>query len=164
MRSSADAGFTPELYSDWRQMLDRLSPALVAVDGPFDKHAEMAAYALERGIHVVCEKPIALTLTDLDRIMAAQKRSGCRIISMVGLRYQADFQYALQLVRAGAVGKVKMVRAQKSYRLGTRSGNYPAQRELRRHDPVGRKPRDRLDHGICRKRFPAGLCHTDSRR
>ena len=80
VRSSADAGFTPELYSDWRQMLDGLSPGLVAVDGPFDKHAEMAAYALERGIHVFCEKPIALTLTDLDRIMAAQKRSGCRII------------------------------------------------------------------------------------
>ncbi len=124
VRSSADAGFTPELYSDWRQMLDRLSPGLVAVDGPFDRHAEMAAYALERGIHVFCEKPIALTLTDLDRIMAAQKRSGCRIISMVGLRYQADFQYALQLVRAGAVGKVKMVRAQKSYRLGTRPEYY----------------------------------------
>ena len=65
-----------------------------------------------------------LTMSDLDRVMKAQKRSGARIVSMVGLRYQADFQYALHLVRIGAVGKVKLVRAQKSYRLGNRPAFY----------------------------------------
>ena len=119
-----ETGFDPAVYTDWKEMLNQISPDLVAVDGPFDKHAEMAAYALDRGIHVFCEKPIALTMSDLDRVMKAQKRSGARIVSMVGLRYQADFQYALHLVRIGAVGKVKLVRAQKSYRLGNRPAFY----------------------------------------
>ena len=124
VKAAGKAGFSPKVFDDWKAMLAEVSPDLVAVDGPFDRHAEMAAWALERGIHVFCEKPIALTLEDLEKVTAAQKRSGARIISMVGLRYQADFQYALELVRAGAVGKVKMVRAQKSYRLGSRPEFY----------------------------------------
>ena len=124
VKGAGKAGFSPKVYDDWKAMLAEVSPDLVAVDGPFDRHAEMAAWALERGIHVFCEKPIALTLEDLEKVIAAQKRSGAHIISMVGLRYQADFQYALELVRAGAVGKVKMVRAQKSYRLGSRPEFY----------------------------------------
>ena len=124
LKRAKEANFAPAVCPDWKEMLDRFSPDLVAVDGPFDKHAEMAARALERGIHVFCEKPVALTLEDLDMVMNARKRSGARIISMVGLRYQADFQFALRLVREGAVGKVKMVRAQKSYKLGKRPEFY----------------------------------------
>ncbi len=124
LKLAAGAGFAPAVYDDWRRLLDEIKPEVVAVDGPFDKHAEMAVYALERGIHVFCEKPIALTLGDLENIAAAQQKSGAQILSMVGLRYQADFQHALKLVREGAVGKVKLVKAQKSYRLGTRPEYY----------------------------------------
>ncbi len=123
-KMAADAGFAPAVYADWKQMIDEVKPDVAAVDGPFDLHAEMATYALERGIHVFCEKPIALTLEDLDKIVAAQKKSGAQILSMVGLRYQPDFQYALKLVREGAIGKVKLVKAQKSYRFGKRPEYY----------------------------------------
>ncbi len=123
-KMAAAAGFEPAVYADWKQMLDEIKPEVAAVDGPFDLHAEMTAYALARGIHVFCEKPIALTLDDLDKIVAAQQKSGAQLLSMVGLRYQADFQYALKLVREGAVGTVKLVKAQKSYRLGTRPEYY----------------------------------------
>lgn len=118
------AGFAPKLHADWKQMIQETAPEAVAIDDPFDLHAEMCVYALERGIHVFCEKPVALTLEDLGRIEAARRKSGARILSMVGLRYQADFQHALKLVRGGAVGKVKMVRSQKSYRLGQRPDYY----------------------------------------
>ncbi len=121
---AAKAGFAPAIHADWKAMLDTVNPDLVAIDGPFDRHAEMAAYALERGIHVFCEKPIALTLEDLAEVEQAQAKSGAHLTSMVGLRYQADFQYALQLVRQGAVGKVKLIKAQKSYRLGQRPEFY----------------------------------------
>ena len=126
VRSSADAGFTPELYSDWRQMLDRLSPGLVAVDGPFDRHAEMAAYALERGIHVFCEKPIALTFEDLERVERAYRAApaGTKLISMVGLRAEPPFRAAHAAVAAGRVGRVLMVNTRKSYKLGSRPEFY----------------------------------------
>ncbi len=118
------AGFRPELHQDWRTMLDKVKPDVVCIDGPFDRHAEMCVEALRRKIHVFCEKPIALTLEDLDRIMEAHKNSSVRIVSMVGLRYDPAFYQAANMVHAGAIGKVKLIRAQKSYKLGSRPDFY----------------------------------------
>ena len=42
-----------------------------SIDGPFERHAEMAASALERGIHVFCEKPIALDFAQLETLRRA---------------------------------------------------------------------------------------------
>ncbi|MDD3154660.1 MAG: Gfo/Idh/MocA family oxidoreductase [Victivallaceae bacterium] len=118
------AGFSPEYFADWRTMLEQGKLDMVAVDGPFDLHAQMAAFALERNIPVFCEKPIALNLADLERVKAAQRHSTAKILSMVGLRYEGAFQHALNLVRAGKIGKVKQIFAQKSYKLGDRPDFY----------------------------------------
>ena len=118
------SGFSPKVFDDWKKMLDEVRPDLVSIDGKFDLHAEMCVESLKRNISVFCEKPIALTLSDLGRIKDVLAGSKAHIISMVGLRYQPDFQYALKLVRNGAIGKVKMVHGQKSYRLGKRPDYY----------------------------------------
>ena len=118
------AGFHPELHQDWIAMLDKVSPDVVCIDGPFDKHAQMCVEALRRSIPVFCEKPIALTLEDLDRIREAQKNTSARIVSMVGLRYDPAFYQAANMVHAGAIGKIKLIRAQKSYKLGSRPDFY----------------------------------------
>ncbi len=108
-------------WDDYREMLDAEKPELVSIDGPFDRHAEMCVEALNRGIHVFCEKPISLTPEGLEEIREAHRRSGgARIISMVGLRGEAPFLTAFRAVESGAVGKVKMVNARKSYKLGER--------------------------------------------
>lgn len=124
LKCAVEKGYSPKTYSDWKKMLNEQHPDLVAVDGPFELHAEMAAYALERGINVFCEKPIALTLSDLDRVVTAQRKSGAHIVSMAGLRYAPAFQHALKLVREGAVGTVKLIGVRKSYKLGTRPDFY----------------------------------------
>ncbi len=118
------AGFAPPVFEDWRRMLDETRPDLLAIDGPWELHATMAAHALRMGIHVFCEKPVSLTLEGLREVEEAQRATGAHLLSMVGLRYEAAFQFALEQVRAGAVGKVKLVRAQKSYKLGTRPAFY----------------------------------------
>ena len=118
------AGFHPEVHQDWRAMLEKTAPDVVCIDGPFDKHAEMCIEALRRNIHVFCEKPIALTLEELNGIMEAHKKSSARIVSMVGLRYDPAFYQAAKMVHQGAVGKIKLIRAQKSYKLGTRPDFY----------------------------------------
>lgn len=118
------AGFEPQVYADWRQMLEEVKPDAVVIDGPFELHAEMCAFALEHNIHTFCEKPISLDWEGLAKIRAAYEKSSVHLLSMVGLRYQADFQTALELVRAGAVGKVKLISTRKSYRLGERPAFY----------------------------------------
>lgn len=119
-----ELGQHPVVYADWRAMLDEVKPDLVAIDGPFHLHAEMAADALKRGIHVFCEKPIALTLEELATLREAWRASGRHIRSMVGLRYAPAFLYARRLVADGAVGKIKFIRTQKSYKLGSRPEFY----------------------------------------
>lgn len=124
LKMAERVGLAPKIYPDWHEMLHREKPDCVAVDGPFELHAEMSRAALEVGSHVFCEKPIALTLSDLERLETAWRASGRHIRSMIGLQNNPPFLHAWELVRSGAVGKVKMIRAQKSYRLGERPGFY----------------------------------------
>jgi predicted dehydrogenase len=119
-----EKGHSPAVYADWRQMIDEVKPVLVCVDGPFDRHAEMAAEVLKKNIHVFCEKPIALDFEQLQMIRKAWQTSGKHIRSMVGLRYDAAFLHAYRLVKDGAVGKIKFIRTQKSYKLGQRPDFY----------------------------------------
>jgi len=117
-------GFHPEVRGDWKQMLDEFHPDVVCIDGPFELHAEMCAEALKRNIHVFCEKPVALTLEQLELVRSAHAASSARIVSMVGLRYEPAFLQAARMVHAGAIGKLKSIRAQKSYKLGSRPEFY----------------------------------------
>lgn len=117
-------GFHPEVREDWKQMLDEFHPDVVCIDGPFELHAEMCAEALKRNIHVFCEKPVALTLEQLELVRSAHAASSARIVSMVGLRYEPAFLQAARMVHTGAIGKLKSIRAQKSYKLGSRPEFY----------------------------------------
>jgi predicted dehydrogenase len=114
------------LYEDYRRMLDEVQPDVAVIAGPFDRHAEMCIEVLSRNIHVFCEKPIALNFADLARVRQAFDAStpGTLLISMVGLRTVPMVAAAKAAVDAGAVGKVKMVSARKSYKLGNRPDFY----------------------------------------
>ena len=119
-------GYPVPLYTDCISMLDAIHPEILVISGAFENHANLAIAALERNIHVFCEKPIALTLDDLKAVEKAYDASapGTAIISMVGLRSESSMRTAFEAVRAGAIGKVKMVSSRKSYKLGTRPGFY----------------------------------------
>jgi predicted dehydrogenase len=127
-------GFTPEVFTDYRQMLDQLRPDIVTVCGPFELHAEMSAEALRRGIHVFCEKPVALTLEQLAMVRAAYTEAkaqfqgwyagGLHLATIMNLRYDPAFYTAWRAVQEDAIGTVRLINAQKSYRLGRRDAYY----------------------------------------
>ena len=127
VKNASSLGFAPRVYGDSVEMLDREKPDVVSVCGPFELHAQMCCDALDRGISVFCEKPIALEPADLDRIRASYDRcdkSKVDIISMVGYRGEAPFRTVYDAVKRGLVGKVKMVNTRKSYKLGVRPAYY----------------------------------------
>jgi predicted dehydrogenase len=78
-------------------------------------HAEAAIRAVEAGKHVLVEKPIALTVPDAERAVAAAKSA--RRILMVGhvLRFHPAFEKLQQLITEGELGEVKYIH---SHRLG----------------------------------------------
>jgi predicted dehydrogenase len=124
LAKAAEFKFSPEFYADYLEMLDSEKPDIVCIDGPFDKHAEFSIECLRRNIHVFCEKTLALTLEDIDSLQAAYEHSSAKIFSMNSLRYEAPFQTALSMVKSGQIGKVKIISARKSYKLGVRPEYY----------------------------------------
>jgi predicted dehydrogenase len=118
-------GYTPQSFDDHRAMLDRAKPEVLVVCGPFEAHAAMCIDAVERGVHVITEKPAALTLAELDQLSAACERNpGVHIAGMMFSRYDPGFFTAKRLIDAGAIGDVRLVNARKSYRLGKRDAYY----------------------------------------
>jgi len=66
-------------YSDYREMLRSGQVEAVSICTPSGLHAEMAIAAAEAGIHVLCEKPMAITRSQMDRMMEAAERAGTKL-------------------------------------------------------------------------------------
>ncbi|MBS1156733.1 MAG: gfo/Idh/MocA family oxidoreductase [Proteobacteria bacterium] len=114
----------PRRFADWQAMLDETRPDIVAVNPHFGDHARINAECLRRGIHLYAEKPLATTLDDLAELEKLWRGSGVHLAAMFGIRYKPWFLTAHQVVQAGAIGEVRLLHAQKSYRLGQREAFY----------------------------------------
>ena len=68
-QEKADALFVPKGYDDYRQMLDVETPDVVHICTPNDSHYEIAMYAMEHGMHVICEKPMTRTLDEARMVL-----------------------------------------------------------------------------------------------
>jgi len=84
-----------EGYADWRSMLERTRLDAVLVASPAATHVDVTLAALEQGLHVFCEKPLAITLADVDRIISAKDDAG-RVVQVGYMkRYDPAFRKAL---------------------------------------------------------------------
>ena len=104
-----------ESVTDWRDVIARDDVDLVDVCTPGDTHAEIAIAALEAGKHVLCEKPLANSVAEAERMAAAAAvaaEQGVR--AMVGFTYRRVPAIALarKLVADGRLGELHHVRAQ----------------------------------------------------
>jgi predicted dehydrogenase len=123
-RHCDDFAHEGRVYDDYAAMLDAAKPDMVSIAGPFERHAEMCTAAFERGIHVFCEKPVAMTVAEGTALEIAHRRSGVHFAAMMGLRYDPALFTARQAVAGGAVGEVRLINARKSYKLGERAEFY----------------------------------------
>jgi predicted dehydrogenase len=105
-------------------MLDETHPDLVILSPVFGLTGRWIIECAKRGIDVFSEKPVASSREELAAVREAVKRSGIRFGAMHFLRYAPAFYHAGKLVRQGAIGEVKLVNAQKSYKYGTRPDWY----------------------------------------
>ncbi len=103
-RFAADHG--AEAYSDYRRLLDRPDVAVVSICTPSGMHAEMAVAALQAGKHVIVEKPIALSLADADRMIAAARSAGRKLCVVLQNRYNPPMQDLRRAVDEGKLGRL----------------------------------------------------------
>jgi predicted dehydrogenase len=100
--------------TDWRALIARDDVQLIDIAAPGSLHAPVAIAALQAGKHVLCEKPLANTLAEAERMAAAADAafpSGAR--AMVGFNYRRVPALALarRLVEQGRIGTLRHVRA-----------------------------------------------------
>jgi predicted dehydrogenase len=94
-------------YYDWRQLLSDPNVDAVDICLPTHLHKQVVLSALERGKHVLCEKPMALTASDCNQILDAANKSGR--VFMVGqiLRFMFPYRYAASFISSICHGSVK---------------------------------------------------------
>lgn len=93
-------------YTDFKKMLNAVALDAIVIATPSRLHAPLVREALERGLHVFCEKPFCLDAADSERLaaLAASKR----LVNQVGYHYRfvGAFQEVKRLLDAGAIGDV----------------------------------------------------------
>lgn len=70
----------PQTFTDYRRLLEVREIDLVVVGAPNDLHCQIAVDAAAAGKHIVMEKPLCLNLADADRMIAACKRAGVKLM------------------------------------------------------------------------------------
>jgi len=91
-------------HADWREMIDRERPDFVDIITPPDTHVEMCAYAASRGVHIICQKPLAPTLETSRGIVESARAAGVRFMVHENWRWQPWYREIKRLQRAATVG------------------------------------------------------------
>ncbi len=100
----------PRVYSDIGEMIEKERPDLVDICTPPQTHVRLAVEAMDRGCHVLIEKPMALTVAECDKIVEAQERNGVKVCVGHSDLFYYPFMEARELVRSGAIGKFRGMR------------------------------------------------------
>lgn len=98
--------------TDWRRLLERDDIDVIDVVTPNNMHAEVAIAAAEAGKHVICEKPLAMTVEEAVRMREAVAKSHVTGLICHNYRFAPAIQFAKSLIESGRLGRIYHVRAQ----------------------------------------------------
>ena len=95
-----------KLYADYGKMLAEAKLDAVSITLPTCLHPEFSIKALSAGVNVMCEKPMALTVRECDKMIAAAKSSGRRLQIGHCVRFWPEYAKTKQIVDSGKYGRV----------------------------------------------------------
>ena len=95
----------PKTYADYRQMIGEADLNAVVIVTPDDLHYPMVMNALEKGLHVMCEKPLALNAVRAAEMLKAAEEAKVRHMVFFTYRWFTHLRYFRRLITEGAVGK-----------------------------------------------------------
>lgn len=99
-----------DVYTDYRQVLDRQDIDAVAILTMPSAHCRIALDALDAGKHVFTEKPIASNCADAERMIAKSRATGKKLFVGFLLRYTAVYRKMAEVIHAGLIGKPMLYR------------------------------------------------------
>ena len=108
----------PHAYADYEEMLREQELDIVVVAVPNAFHKPMSIAALEAGAHVLCEKPVALTLTDAREMFATAEKNGRILTVGTHYRWSTAMRMGRKSVDEGFFGDIYMIRTVYTRRNG----------------------------------------------
>jgi predicted dehydrogenase len=113
-RAAAELGI-PRAYGSYEELL--ADPEIEVIYNPLPNqlHVPWSIRALEAGKHVLCEKPIALGRSAAEQLAEAQRRTGKLVADGFMVRYHPQWRAAIELIKAGRIGRVRVVQTAFSY-------------------------------------------------
>jgi predicted dehydrogenase len=109
-RAKARAWGVEKVYTDYQKLLSDPDVDLVELLVPHHLHAEMTVAACEAGKHVSVQKPMALTVAEADRMIAAAKSAGVVLRVYENFVFYEPHVRARQMIDAGEIGEPQMIR------------------------------------------------------
>jgi predicted dehydrogenase len=95
----------PAVYTDYRDMIERGGVSAVIVASANNSHYEITMEALDKGLHVLCEKPLAMTYDQARRMAEAADRRGVKHMVPFTYSYMPVMRYLKELVDGGYIGR-----------------------------------------------------------
>lgn len=97
---------TVRTYTDYREMLEKEQPELVAIATESGKHAAIALDCMDYGCNLIIEKPIALSLTDADAIIRKAREKGVKVCACHQNRFNKSVQKIRDAVEKNRFGRM----------------------------------------------------------
>ncbi|MFO1151613.1 MAG: Gfo/Idh/MocA family oxidoreductase [Alsobacter sp.] len=119
----------PKVHGSYEALL--ADPAIEAIYNPLPNHLHvpLSIAALEAGKHVLCEKPIGLTVTEAEMLAEAGRRTGKLVAEAFMVRHHPQWKTARQLAQGGRIGEVRAIQTVFSY-FNDDPGNIRNQAEI----------------------------------
>jgi len=118
------------VFFDHKEMLDKAELDAVEIHSPHTAHFQQIMDALDRGLHVLVEKPMVCRTKDARQVVDKAEQTGKVVLVSYQRHYQPQFRYVREAIASGAVGKVQFVSAFQCQNW------YNSQRGKWRQDPV----------------------------
>lgn len=106
------------VYTAYREMLEKEKLDIVHVLTPNRSHCEITVAALEAGCHVMCEKPMAATAADAQKMLDAANRTGKKLTIGYQNRFRSDVLYLKRACENGDLGEIYYAKARNVRRRG----------------------------------------------
>lgn len=100
-----------EVEPSYQAVLDRTDIDAVYIPLPNSLHCRWAIRSARAGKHILCEKPLGLTAAEAEAMAAAAGENGVVLMEAMAYRYHPQFLRLVELLRQGAIGKVRLIRS-----------------------------------------------------
>ena len=100
----------PRVFHDYREMLKQTDIEMVTITSPNPLHAPMTLDAARAGKHVVCEKPLCMTLEEADEMVETCRKEGVLLLYAEELYFTPKYVKAKEMADQGAFGKLYLVK------------------------------------------------------